>query len=339
MTDTRARNIAFAFFSLLLIAFVVLPPEIITWKTENDSNTLMEMVSGESNTTEGSYYVTAQIFAMLGILTTPFLCLVGVSVIWLTIRDLRRPAMLALAGLMLYPGVFLGGIRPQKDVLVLAMSAFLVHVVTRYRQPLVQQAAVFVAYLSYGAAIRTYFLLIWGAFVGLLGLRRLHAALAVIAVLLGCVLVFALPDSILYDLQYPRDMANARRVFINPESAKTAFFNWDQAYSAVSFFTNYVYALLRLQLPILFQPNIKTLFLQFIVVAVWALVILGYRKGDRTTRMLLTLFASHQLVITLFEPDLGSYLRHSLSVVTYLAGALVVAEQHYFGKEKGSHVG
>src|SRR5690606_1092198 len=82
-------------------------------------------------------------------------------------------------------------------------------------------------------------------------------------------------------------------------------------------------AIVRLNFPIIFQPGTKELFLTVNVSILGYLAFLGLSSPDRRTWRPTLLFLSHFMVLMIFEPDYGSYLRHIMTSAPLLGPALL----------------
>ena len=105
------------------------------------------------------------------------------------------------------------------------------------------------------------------------------------------------------------DTAGHRTVFLNPLPVD----------GLVNFSINYLYAAIRLNAPVFFAPSFKDLFL---TIYAWALIyaLYRYRKPATLTGFCArALVISHLLVLLVFEPDHGTYLRHLSSVSLMMA--------------------
>src|SRR5690606_18697377 len=118
------------------------------------------------------------------------------------------------------------------------------------------------------------------------------------------------PSDVFWQLQSPRDMINQTRVFDTVEGVRTAFFNPYSPTNAVNFVLNYAYAVVRLNLAPLFDFGVRSLYLAAYVGLCVFLVTYGLRSRREEVRLPALLFMAHFLVLAIFEPDLGSYLRH-----------------------------
>jgi hypothetical protein len=152
-----------------------------------------------------------------------------------------------------------------------------------------------------------------------------------IVLIFACVLaLFALPSAVYYALLHPRDMAVDYLVYQSPYGARTGFYNLMPPDSFLSFCIDYLYAILRLHLPILFSPDPRGLAMQAFVIVVWISTRPLSRTADisRSTKLLPCLVVGHMAVSMLFEPDLGSYVRHLSSVSLFCMILLSARPEH-----------
>jgi hypothetical protein len=112
----------------------------------------------------------------------------------------------------------------------------------------------------------------------------------------------------------------------SPYGARTGFYNFTEPVSFAAFIADYVYAILKLNLPVLFYPGLKEfVMLVFVWIAVGA--VWGKKAGSTninaaTLNVFACLVIGHMAVSMLFEPDLGSYTRHLASVALFCAWQL-----------------
>jgi hypothetical protein len=110
----------------------------------------------------------------------------------------------------------------------------------------------------------------------------------------------------------------------SPYGARTSFYNPFDPATFVAFCADYAYAALRLNVPILFSPGPKEFAMQiFVWIALSALFRRAQNNEHTATsealEMLTCLVIGHICVSMLFEPDLGSYIRHLSSVSLFCA--------------------
>ena len=149
------------------------------------------------------------------------------------------------------------------------------------------------------------------------------------AVALGLVggLSFA-PPWLFEVLQGPRDAVNLVRMATMTVGTQSAFMNPLPPDSLGNFLVNYGYAFARLNLPVLFQVRMQEVFLLSVVLVTFTLILYGLRHGGPKERACALLVLAHALTLNLFEPDLGSYLRHLTSATIYLAPVLSLLDRH-----------
>jgi hypothetical protein len=128
----------------------------------------------------------------------------------------------------------------------------------------------------------------------------------------------------------PRDAAVDFLVYTSPFGARTSFYNLVSPTTFVRFVIDYVYAAGRLHLAPLLTPGIKEFAMEvFLVLSIWpALRRVRYQESspiNRSAAFLACLVLAHVGVSILFEPDLGSYMRH-LSSVALFSMALMSGE-------------
>jgi hypothetical protein len=205
------------------------------------------------------------------------------------------------------------------------MISLLIAGAARSKRPWRGPATALLLYAVYAVLVRRYFLLIIVAAAGVWMFRRSSIrwrAVGVLACLLG---LFLLPDAARVALLHPRDMAVDYLVYQSPFGARTSFYNLLPPDSFPAFCIDYAYAIARLNLALFFSPGAKELALQlFVFVAIWpALRMRGRSRHSSGGKDALAretfscLILGHVCVSMLFEPDLGSYIRHLSSVALF----------------------
>ncbi|HGL6716703.1 hypothetical protein NTJ56_18680 [Burkholderia contaminans] len=185
-------------------------------------------------------------------------------------------------------------------------------------------------YLAYAATIRSYFALILAIAFAAWVFRHVSMLPRVAGTLLFVAVLVALPNGVYTLLQQPRDLAVDYLVYSSPFGARTSFYNPLPPDSFVHFVGNYAYSVVRLNLPVFFSFDPKGLAMQALIAlflcAAWRRLPVRRIDGHaiapaRDGELLACVVLGHVAVSMLFEPDLGSYLRH-LSSVALLAVAL-----------------
>ncbi|WP_241021783.1 hypothetical protein [Burkholderia sp. Ac-20353] len=291
-----------------------------------DAEKIQSQIGG-GNTYEGtSFDAVAQFYAMLGTTGTHlFVAAVGALFIWRMIGEGRRVGSLVASIVLLAPCVFFNLFVASKDTLVVLMAIVLARIAQRRSAALLFVAAA-ALYVGYAAVVRSYFVLILAIAFAAFLFRHVSWRGKVLMTIAAPVALLLLPSDVYYLLQHPRDMAADYLDFGSPYGARTSFHNPVAPDSFVGFCANYLYAVLRLNVPVLFSPGPKEIAMQLFVAIALAAVWRRARGDARPARpadpardLLACLVIGHIAVSMLFEPDLGSYTRHLSSVALWCA--------------------
>ncbi|MBZ5789574.1 hypothetical protein K8353_05570 [Burkholderia contaminans] len=280
-----------------------------------DAEKIQSQIGGSSDYDGTSFDAVAKFYTMLGVSGThAFTAAVGALFICLMIAQGRRVGSLAASLVLLVPCVFFNLFVASKDTLVVLIAIVLARVAQR-RPALVAIAAAVVLYGAYAAIVRSYFVLILGVALAVLLFRRGSWRRRTLLMLAAPLVLVLLPNDAYYLLLHPRDMAADYLAYGSPYGARTSFHNPVAPTSFFAFCVDYLYATLRLNLPVLFSPGPKEIAMQ---VFVWIALASVWRRtpgdGQLARDVLASLVIGHVAVSMLFEPDLGSYTRHLSSV-------------------------
>lgn len=302
------------FFLLYLVGESFLPEKYF-----RDSELLLEIASGSAEASlDGSYYYTTLIFTALGDSLLQVL-LVGIAIVYLYLfsSHLNTVTSMITGSLLIMPHVVMGMSRPQKELIVSCLAVVVYYFCYKYKS---SNAKVFfyvvACYLTY-SVVRNYYAIILIAMFYLLIFYKAKEVYQKIALVFLLVLAVSLPPNEIYDMiQGTKDMFNALRP--QGEGHETVYFNPFPPVDAINFILNYLHAIVYFNLPVFFHLSVNSLYLQlYIIVLVY---LYFFRpKLDDGERILALFFIGHALTLLLFEPDLGSYLRHLSSVALYLA--------------------
>jgi len=286
-----------------------------------DSGRLSDLVQS-GNFDENSTGITAFLLSLVPEAFWPFVnTAIAVAIaLWATISSKSYKA-LALVILVYPPMMVLTLLVPSKETIVV-LFALGVLCTSKRLSGISLIAAIMILYGWYGATVRSYYLLIAAVFVFLVALRRLAPGLRVLCVTAFFGMLLLVPGDIFYALQGTRDTTNLAASYVMASDNRTAFFNPYAADTATGFLANYVYAALLLNMPFIKFVSLSELVLFVNILLYGSVMVAGLRSRSTQTRLLSTLFASHILVLWLFEPDLGSYFRHFSSAFPYLIPAL-----------------
>lgn len=309
--------------------FCVIDLSFLSATISADSNMILdELWLAVQGTGGGSHYVTALVFhAIPQALLTPFVFTIGAVYILLIYGRNAHPGTLLLCGLLLLPALlFLP--RPSKEILLSPVTFLVLGLLCLRIGGLGRVLAVAACYLAYAYTVREYFVIIAAVFAVLMLLAALPWRWGLLLCLLGLAGLSFAPPLLFELLQGPRDAVNLVRMAVMTVGTQSAFMNPLPPDSLPNFIYNYGYALLRLNLPVFFQIRPQEIFLLTVVVTTFSLVGFGLRHGGPKERACALLVLAHALTLALFEPDLGSYLRHLTSATLYLAPVLALLDRH-----------
>jgi hypothetical protein len=294
-----------------------------------DAEKIQAQMDGSTTYDGSSFDSVGKFYSMFGpSLLNVFVIAIGVIFIRSMLKRVRHAGGLGIALLLGAPCVFFNLFVASKDTLVVAMSLLIVWTLRREREGFTAFIACAV-YVVYALLVRRYFLLVIGAAAGVWLFRcaGMRARLAMIG--LALISLFLLPSAAYMALLHPRDMAVDYLVYQSPYGARTSFYNLLEPDSFSSFCIDYLYAMLRLHLPVLFSPDPRGIAMQVFVVAAWRAAWTPRRSIDASPGLAVfaCLVMGHILVSMLFEPDLGSYVRH-LSSVSLLCMVLFSTRSH-----------
>jgi len=172
--------------------------------------------------------------------------------------------------------------------------------------------------ITYGFYARTYFLLITLMYFIFFIYSKISLIQRYFFSLFLVIIFFLIPLEILYSVQITRDLSSAYRIANSSwDGFRTAFVNFLEITSHINFIINYVYAFLRLNLPIFFDFTFKEVLHTIITLSTFYIVFfkkINFEIINKSfVKQIRCFIAAHMFTLWLFEPDLGSYLRHLLS--------------------------
>ncbi|WP_027782070.1 MULTISPECIES: hypothetical protein [Burkholderia] len=325
LRDAVAAAVALLYLAVYANARALLPEFIF-----RDADKIQTQIGGGSTYDGSSFDAVGKLYQALGDPGTwVFVATLGVATIVIALRSTRRLGGLLACLALLAPCLFFNLFVASKDTIVVAMSIAL-FAAARLRGTARPMLVAVLLYVGYAATIRSYFALILAIALAAWAFRRMSALPRIAGALLAAAMLVALPNAVYMLLQRPRDLAVDYLVYASPFGARTSFYNPFPPDSFVHFAGNYAYSLVRLNLPVLFSFDPKGFAMQGLIAlflgAAWRRVPAGRAHDGRTTparagELLACLVLGHVAVSMLFEPDLGSYLRH-LSSVSLFAIAL-----------------
>lgn len=306
----------------------------------SDSQLIQDMADGFVEPGSGSYAATAMFFRLFPAPLDVVLILVmgWVSLYMFMVKNQTLQSNM-LAFYMTFPAMVTCMIRPQKETIVIILAVLVAWVTLNKPWSKWWKLAFIVgAYAVYAALFRQYFFLIIAAFAGVyMMIESRNLNIAVMIALLGVAIVLMTPVDFLYDLQYPRDMVNYNRIGSGLPGHRTAFMNPYPIDSSWNFILNYLYVVVRLNIPMVFDLSPKAWFWFGSVVCYVFVLVKGLKNSTDEIRILSALFMAHVSVLLLFEPDTGSYTRHITSVFVYLTPSLMVVDNYFQQRRELKH--
>lgn len=319
------RTSSFYIFLLLGLFSVV----SLTGAASNDSQRVAALAE-DADFLDGSYAAVAFLYGLVpGPLMRPLIYAIGICFVLVSIRGMRSNVHACIIAILCIAPATLAIDEFQKDLILVVFIMLASLIMTSDRSTLTKVLVISVLYLAYAQFFRFYFILVLALFLAIFFFRSLPLIGKILLVGVTLIVIVNVPLSVWVELQGARDMVNGARLARNGlAGARTAFFNPFPIDGLTNFLLNYLYAMLRLNLPFLFNQGPNELFLFINVVIYVSAVWWSYRHGSKTARMAATLILSHMLVLFLFEPDLGSYIRHLSTTLPYLG--LILSE--YFAR-------
>lgn len=330
-----SRFFFYLVFNLSLYSCLFLFRDLLPAKYSADSRVISSIVSGELVTGSASYQASAVFFSfvpavflsMVVFLLGLFFVLVFTAVVYRVTRDFL--ILPAFTFFLLFPVLLFCFIFPQKDTISATFVAVIVlFLVKDWRFKRVPEDIWFAvvviggAYLVYGGLFRGYWLLIYGCFFIMFFALRVSFSVLIFSLVVVLFFIFFVDAIGFFDIsevQRWRDVVNEKRLFFS-EGNRTMFFNPLDPGEFSGFVFNYIYAFSLLLFPVVYGIDAPSLFLQVHNLICFLLVFFCFRlrKGGG----LPVLYISHVMVLVLFEPDQGSYMRHVSVVSIYLIFAL-----------------
>lgn len=327
---SRGVRRAFAWGGVLLYLLIyanagrLLPAAVF-----RDAQKIQEQMHGAETYAGSSFDVVGKLFLTLGPAVDVFVMGTGVWLIWTMFSRSDRIGMAAAALMLAAPCLFFNLFMASKDTLVVLM-ALVIAATVRGNRPARAWMMTLAMYLAYAATLRAYFALIAGLALAIHLLSRLGWRWRVLIIATVPLALAWVPPAVFVALQQPRDLAVDYLVFQSPYGARTSFYNPFSPTSLAGFAGNYIYAVFRLNVSILWSPGIKEMVMQLwtFLAVVPPVRYLAQGKGASMAGRCLPacLVTAHVAVSMLFEPDLGSYMRH-LSSVAPLSMLLLMPER------------
>lgn len=327
------RNLTIIVTCLAFVVFVFLAQTVLAAllpSQGNDAETIAKMssVTASAEAFDG-YAAVSIIYAhTTETIRSMMLIVLGVTTIGLLLWWLRLPRTLVLALACLVPAWLLYLPLFTKDTFVTPVIIGSTLILTGFqRSPSLRIGLTGALYLMYAVIFRQYFIIIFAVWLGLLVLLKVDWRWRIIILAVVPLLAMMIPDSLYETLQMQRDIVNYMR--LGGQGNRTAFMNLVQPDGLRTFPINYLYAAWRLNFPIFVGGGPKEAYLFVMLCTYVLLMIRGLRSGNSRVSWPAALFCAHMLVLNIFEPDLGSYLRHLSTALLFLAPSLAMWDRQW----------
>lgn len=325
---TGLRNLAIIVTSLAFVPFVFMAQTVLASilpSQGNDAETVAKMSSmtASADAFDG-YAAVSLIYAYTNeLMRTGLLIVFGLATIGLLLWWLRLPRTLALALACLIPAWLLYLPLFTKDTFVTPVVIGVTLILTSFSQnAAVRLGLTSALYLAYAVVFRQYFIIILAFWIGIVIFLNVSWRWRIVLLIAVPLVAVMVPDSLYETLQMQRDIVNYTR--LGGQGNRTAFINLVKPDGLETFPINYVYAFWRLNFPIFSGIGPKEIYLFIMLCGYVALMVTGLRSGNSRVSWPAALFLAHMLVLNIFEPDLGSYLRHLSTALLYLAPSLAM---------------
>jgi hypothetical protein len=322
---SRIRVSTFILLSFFYLAILFVGPSIILPSQANDAQTIQSMAISANEFDKFDGYASMALIYSSTSYQVRFLFIISMSLyfIYLTIRQCSSIESIVVGAFLVFAPILLFLCFFVKDTMYIPFMIVCVYILNRVVSNLGASLAVFLLLLVYAYFFRQYFILIALVFLLLICFNRFNWTSRAIFAIFSIIVLVMLPNDIFTTLQESRDIVNRHRIGFSGDGNRTVFLNLLPPTDLWSFLINYVYATLRLTMPVFFGAfGAKEVFLMAnSAIFAWLLWV-GLRSRDRRVWRPAVLFLSHFSVLMLFEPDLGSYLRHISTSVPLLGPAL-----------------
>lgn len=332
-----------AFFAILFAYLFLLyfGTSIILPSAENDANTIARLaVSVDEVDSFDGYAAMAYIYGLTNdMIRYGIIIIISTLFFYNVIKWCKGIFTISIASFLCIAPVLLFLCFFIKDTFYLPFMMAALWALTRIRSHMIALLLAIALVVIYAFLFRQYFLIVATIFACLYIFKRLNWAARIAIILAIPFVLLAIPKDVYSTLQEQRDIVNQFRVGFTGGGNRTVFLNYMRPDGLYSFLVNYGYAFLRLNFPVFFGAGAKEAFLMVNVFAYGFLLWVALRSSDMRVWRPALLFLAHFLTLMLFEPDLGSYLRHigtSLPLLAPAFGVLVKGDSPLFGNRPAS---
>lgn len=266
---------------------------------------LLEAGSGEQ--LDYNFFIALAVFnafGAVGISPQLLAILVGYIIVFLSFSKERSLILFCFLFFVFCPSLFMNLGKASKELFITLFMFLSCFFLIRNKNCLAGLAVI-----CYGGLFRFYYLPL-GFLISVGSIKRSKRMFFYLFSITVCLIFFGFFEekifSILKETMIRRDFG-----YMNDDGLRrTVFKNLMPLNDWSSFFINYFYAFARMNFCIFFDFGVKDLFLQLYSLFIMVFILLAFYLRNIIAFPLLVNF----LIYPLFEPDLGSYLRHLASI-------------------------
>jgi hypothetical protein len=321
------RNCGLLIAVFLFIAIYAIGPEFLVPTQINDALTVSAMSMNVNRDMDGGggYYYTALLLSMLSKREAAILqYAIAILFFYVVFRKIHGFQSVSVALFLTISPIFLFLTLFVKDTFTPLLTIVVLIILATRGNAFVKLLLVACIYLPYGLYFRSYYIGIVGVFAALVAIEKIEKKWVFLMGLIALGICLFIPKEYIQSVGDIRDFLNRGRAWDNMAGSRTVFYNLLPSDNIFNFIINYFYAIFRLNFAFLLSPRPQELFLALNLGVYFSLTLIGVRAADARVRLPTLLFVAHFGVMMLFEPDLGSYLRHTSSVLLYLVPALTL---------------
>lgn len=267
-----------------------------------------------------SYSVMAYLYSIIPSNLLDVVCIsLALIFIFTVYSDARNKINLIILSILIMIPCILTIATFQKDLILVLFTTPVAFIIKSNIRTLFKIISISTIYVIYALVFRYYFFLIILIFISLYLFYITNFQFKLLFVSAFLMLISFIPNEFYFQIQSPRDFANAGRIGYEIAGNRTAFVNPLQPNSLYNFVYNYLYATIRLNFGFFFNTGFKDLFFMFYTMTYYLYVFKGLVSKNQSFVLASFLVLSHGLTYFIFEPDTGSYARHLSSTLPYLA--------------------
>jgi len=310
--------------SVFLLVIAVYTPGTLPFfaAARLDADFIVDVAHNIASTSDvdPSFAATVSFYNVIGSIMDVkiFLALVGCLTFWSVYRKARTWNQIFLAAVWTTVSIILVLNTPGKDVIAVCLTFATAILIRVTRGSIYSVIAACVLYGLYAWIFRAYYVLIISAGIGFFLTKLLTVKYRAIALVAVAIIVFTAGGGVITALQASRDEVNTARALDRDEAQRTAFNNPLPPATFVGRIGNFGFAALRLTFPVIWGGTIKDLlFGVYSISLIWT-VLICLRSTSRELQLVGSLLVGSILISIMFEPDVGSFARHSCTMFPFL---------------------